>query len=246
MALPTQSQFWPAPYSFNAQAEYANPGINRQQNQWAQSLSQATGIPVEWTRTQGMLEMYLKAMQGQTESEALRASAGLSTPAYQGGPMSTNVKTQFEELQQRGRQSEEELQQRGRQSELAALLQAELEKLKLEALLKSEAREDVWSKITPYLEQFGMGGGGGGGTSGLAGALSSADFNPIRMQAEEARRRIYSGGGSLRQRGTQLSSITGSELSAIAQALSGGRAAALTASTGLSEQLINLLGQFVK
>jgi len=236
MALPTQSQFWPAPYSFNAQAEYANPGINRQQNQWAQSLSQSTGIPVEWTRTQGMLEMYLKALQGQTEAEALRASSGLNTELYRGGPMSTNVKTQFEELQQRGRQSE-----------LAALLQAELEKLKLEAALKGEARGDVWSKITPYLEQFGMGGGGGGGgTSGLAGALSSADFNPIRMQAEEARRKVYSGGGSLRQRGTQLSSVTGSELSAIAQALSGGRAAALTASTSLSGKLIDLLGQLGK
>lgn len=205
------------------------------EQRWQNEASRNLGVPIGWAQDAGSLKAYMDAQSNKTTQEALRASSGLNTELYPGGPMSTNVKTQFEELQQRGKQSE-----------LAALLQAELEKLKLEAALQGEAREDVWSKITPYLEQFGMGGGGGGGTSGLAGALSSADFNPIRMQAEEARRRIYSGGGSLRQRGTQLSSITGSELSAIAQALSGGRAAALTASTGLSGQLINLLGQFVK
>lgn len=111
--------------------------------------------------------------------------------------------------------------------------------------LQQQGQEAMWGRIGPMLDQFGFGrgGGGDGGTSGVSTAISSQEMNPIRTQASQQRRQVYAGGGSKQYRQTQLGAVGGNELSAMAQAISGGRAAGAAQQTNIFDALMRLFGQ---
>ena len=201
---------------WGAQQIYGNPTGYMQHRAWLGTLPEL-GIPQSWGTYTGGIEEYLKAQQSQAQT----------------GLLSGQLQALLDE--QENKIAQMELEQRNR-----------IAQMEEQYKLQQQGQEAMWGRLAPLLQQLGMsgmGGGGGGGMTPLSTALSASELNPLYLSGEEARRRIYAGGGSKRYRQTQLGTSTGGTQSAIAQAISGGRAAATTGAVDLQKQLITLLGQ---